>query len=77
MCPLHRYQRNLIIEGFPLLRFDTLAITNPHYSISRGAFAVSEHIYTTKTFDAPGGVYTTGARAASERVCITEACAAP
>jgi hypothetical protein len=38
-------KKNIIIKAFPSLRFDSFAITDPHYSISRGAFAVSEHVY--------------------------------
>jgi hypothetical protein len=74
-----RYQRKRHYWCFRLLllRFDTLAITAPHDSISRGTFAVSELVYTTETCAAPGGVYTTEAWAASGRVYNTEACAAP
>jgi hypothetical protein len=42
---LHDIEENIIIKAFALLRFDTLAITVPHYSISRGVFAVSERVY--------------------------------
>ncbi len=76
----------------PSLRFDTLAITAPLNSISRGAFAVSERVCTTEACAAPGGVYhrglsciwtcpgvvyTTGAWAASGHVYNAEACANP
>ncbi len=50
----------IIIEAFASLRFDTIAITVPHFSISIGAFAVSERVFTTEACAAPGGVYTQG-----------------
>ncbi len=42
-----------------MLHFDTIAITDPHYSIARGAFAAPEHVYI-EAHAAPGVVYTTG-----------------
>ncbi len=42
------------------LRFDTIAITVPHFSNSRGAFAVSERFFTIEACAAPEGVYTQG-----------------
>ena len=52
-------EENIISEALP--QFNTLAISAPHYSISREAFAVSELVYTTEPCAAPGGVYTTRA----------------
>jgi hypothetical protein len=49
-------KENIIIEAFTSLHLDTLAITAPHYSISKGAFAVSERVNTTEACAAPGGV---------------------
>jgi hypothetical protein len=68
MCSLSiNIEENIIIEAFKKtslsklsLRFDTFAITAPHYSISRGAFAVSERVCTTEAWAAHGGVYDTG-----------------
>ncbi len=54
-------EENIIIEAFASFRSVSFAITAPHYSISRGAFAVSERVYTTEVCAAPGGVYTSGA----------------
>ncbi len=45
---------------FASLHFDTIAITAPQYSISRGASSVSERVFTTEACAAPGGVYTQG-----------------
>ncbi len=43
------------------LRFASIPFfTVPHFSISIGAFAVSERVFTTEACDAPGGVYTQG-----------------
>jgi hypothetical protein len=62
MCLLHiDIEENLIMEAFTSLHFDILAITAPHYSIFRGAFAVSKRVYTKEVCAAPGGAYTTGA----------------
>ncbi len=45
-CSLHiDIEENIIIEAFGSLCFDPFAITAPHYSISRGAFDVSECVY--------------------------------
>jgi hypothetical protein len=49
------------------LHFNTFVITVPHYSISIGAFAVSERVYTkepvciTEAYAPTAGVYTKGA----------------
>jgi hypothetical protein len=53
-------KEKVIIEAFASLCFDTLAITVPHFSISIGAFAFSERVFTTEACAAPGGVYTQG-----------------
>ena len=34
------------------------SVTVPHFSISIGAFAFSESVFTTEACAAPGGVYT-------------------
>jgi hypothetical protein len=57
-----QYQRKNHYRSFRFasLRFDTIAITVPHFSNSIGAFAVSERVFTTEACAAPGGVYTQG-----------------
>jgi hypothetical protein len=52
-------KEKIIIEAFASLRFDTI-FTVPHFSISIGAFAVSERVFTTEACAAPGGVYKQG-----------------
>ena len=41
-----------------MLRYHCHYITVPHFSISIGAFAFSERVFTTEACAAPGGVYT-------------------
>jgi hypothetical protein len=61
LCSLgFNIEENTIIEAFASLNFDTVAVTGPHYSIARGAFAASGRVYTTEACAAPGDVYITG-----------------
>ena len=67
-----RYQRKNHYRSFRFasLRFDTIAITVPHFSISLGAFDFRGLCFSWRCLHHRGW-------AASERVCTTEACAAP